>query len=62
MTYCMQYDVADHLARLLSKMPAWQSPPAADEEGIGRSYDNRADFLAERYESCDSRSLVVNAI
>ena len=44
----MQYDVADHLARLLSKMPAWQSP-SSDEEAVGRSYETRADFLAERY-------------
>ena len=43
----LQYDIADHLARLLAKMPAWKSP-SAEEEVVGRCYENQADFLAER--------------
>ena len=45
----VQYDVADYLARLLAKRPAWQSASKTDDEAIGRFYDNRADFLTERY-------------
>ncbi len=45
----LQYDVADTMARLLSKVPTWQSSSESDEEAIGRSFDNKADYLAERY-------------
>lgn len=47
----LQYQVVDCLARLLAKTPIWTCE-ARDEDSIGRQFDNRTDFTAERSIQC----------